>query len=129
MWMTLGCVAVGGAAGACARFAVASAVVKMTALPVYGGTLLANMIGCFLIGVFHVAIETHEMSPVVRSLLIVGLLGAFTTFSTFSLETMHLLDRGRWGEALAYIAASVIVGLIAAYLGSACGRWLAPAGA
>ena len=118
LW-TLLAVAVGGAGGALARFGIAELIRHTTNLPAYVGTALANLIGCFAIGVVWVMIEAGGHPAWVRALLVTGLLGAFTTFSTFSLDAMHLIEDRRFAELAGYITASVVVGLAAVKLGMA----------
>jgi len=85
------------------------------------GTLLVNILGSFLIGVIYViVVERHLMHPDWRDVLMVGFLGAFTTFSTFSLETIVLLEAGHTLQALSYMIGSaflcVLVAGLAIYL-------------
>ena len=113
----------GGALGAGARYGVARAI---------GGasgewptaTLVVNIAGGFLMGLLAAAIGRSFAAEPHRLLLGVGVLGGFTTFSAFSLETVGLLGAGRTGPALAYVAASVVGSLVALALGQAAGRAL-----
>ena len=92
-------------------------------LPV--GTLAVNIVGCLLLGLLAGLAESRDLiREEVRLLLMVGLLGGFTTFSTFGYETLDLM-RGsdRW-LSLAYVLASVCVGVLAAWLGNLAGRSL-----
>ena len=106
---TLLAVAIGGAVGAIGRHLVASQVTKIfgTGFPL--GTLTVNVIGSFVMGCL---VETMALawspSPELRALLAVGFLGAFTTFSTFSMEVVLLVDRGQYVEAAAYVLTSVV---------------------
>lgn len=106
----LGLIALGGALGASSRFLM----YELAAL-VFGrgfpyGTLAVNVLGSFAIGILFVVISERELlNPAWRSLLIVGFLGAFTTYSSFSLETMHLLEDGAVHKALLNIAANVFL--------------------
>jgi CrcB protein len=81
------------------------------------GTLLINVSGSFAIGLLYALIERHGAPDWVRPLLMVGFLGAYTTFSTFSLETLALAERGAWVAAAVYIAGSVVASLAAVWLG------------
>lgn len=105
--LTLAVIAIGGVLGAEARYGVA------TALP-HGGaawpwaTLVTNVVGSFLIGVLMITVERRAPHPLVRPFLGVGVLGGFTTFSTFALDAQHLLDAGRPFVALGYAAASLL---------------------
>lgn len=97
------------------------------AFPYRGGfpwvTFGVNMLGTFLLA-FLVEVFAHKVgvSESVSLLLRVGLCGGFTTFSTFSVETLTLVDNGQWGIAAAYVVASVLVGLAMAVIGSSVGQ-------
>lgn len=115
-------VALGSAVGGCARFAVGSAI---TAAAVSGtvfpwGTFLINIAGSLLIGVFASLLEDVAW----RQLLMAGLCGGFTTFSSFSLETVNLLRQGHTGQALAYVGGSILLCLAAVWAGHAVGSAL-----
>jgi CrcB protein len=99
-------VAVGGALGAVARFSLGSWVHGLWAGSWPLGTLLVNVTGSAAIGAVFVLLERGQLHPEWRSVLMVGFLGAFTTFSTFSLETVELWESGAPGTALAYALAS-----------------------
>lgn len=87
------------------------------------GTFLVNIIGCFLIGfIIYYAERYGEHAQQWRLLLVTGLCGGFTTFSAFSLENVQLLTDQRIFIFLAYAAGSVILGLLATYLGLLAGR-------
>ena len=81
------------------------------------GTLTANLVGCLLVGVLGALLappgRLHDLQEL-RVFLVVGLLGGFTTFSAFSLETILLAQRGQWGAAVGYVLVSVFGGLLAA---------------
>ena len=110
MLVTLTQVAFGGAIGAVLRYLTGLAL----AFPF--GTLAVNILGSFLIGVLWVALaDRGQWSP----LLITGILGGFTTFSAFSLDTLRLVDSGRAPMAAVYVLASVILSLGAVALGHA----------
>lgn len=102
-------IALGGALGAVARYGLGNAVHSLWSLRFPAGTFLVNVLGSFLIGVVFVLItEKGYIHPDWRSVLMVGFLGAFTTFSTFSLETVSLLESGQWVTALVYVLSSLI---------------------
>jgi fluoride exporter len=83
------------------------------------GTFLVNISGCFLIGVFYALGErSNLLSPQVRFLLITGLCGGYTTFSTFAFENFNLLRIGGMSTFFLYAIASLAVGIIAVFLGS-----------
>ena len=81
------------------------------------GTLAVNIIGCFLIGLVYGISERGNMSAEWRLFLATGILGGFTTFSAFSYETVSLLRDGQLWYALAYISFSVIIGVLATFIG------------
>ncbi|GAB0151656.1 fluoride efflux transporter CrcB [Marinobacterium sp. BA1] len=113
-------VALGGALGAVARYWV-SGWLNNAGHPIPVGTLSVNVLGSFLMGVCFVLIfEKARLSPELRPLVMVGFLGAFTTFSTFSLETVAMISEGHIMSALIYISLSVL--LCIAALGA--GLWL-----
>ena len=88
------------------------------------GTLAANVAGSFAMGgLFAFFSERAHFAPELRLLLMTGLLGAFTTFSTFSVETMALLQAGRWLAGAANVALSVALCLAAAWAGALLVRW------
>jgi CrcB protein len=118
--MHLLAVAVGGALGAMARY-WASGWLNNAEHAIPAGTLSVNVLGSFLMGVcFVLILEKASLSPEMRPLLMVGFLGAFTTFSTFSLETVAMISEGHIMSALIYISLSVL--LCIAALGA--GLWL-----
>ena len=105
-------VAAGGALGALARYGTTVAVGRMTGIGFPWGTVAVNLIGSLTLGLL-VGAFAHglHMSQEVRGLIIVGFLGAFTTFSTFSLDAVTLIERGTWWPAFGYVAGSVIAGI------------------
>jgi len=112
-------IGIGGFVGAIARFWLSGRVQDLSgSIGFPYGTLAINLVGCFLLGILSYLIDVRGMfTPEVRSLLIIGLLGAFTTFSTFSLETFNLLTAGETFRALLNISSSVIFGLAAVWAG------------
>ncbi len=118
-------IACGGAFGALSRFGL-----QQWIAAIYSGRFplaifVANSIGSLVIGIIYVLIIEKGLLPEVwRPFLIVGLLGAFTTFSTFSLDSILLIEQGEWLMALGNIFANVVIGLIAACIGLYIGRWL-----
>ena len=110
-------VAVGGALGALARWSVAQALPhEVGSFP--WSTLVANVLGCFLIGVLMVlVIERWPDQPVIRLFFGTGVLGGFTTFSTYSVDTRDLLAAGHPAAALIYVAGSLLLGLAAVVVG------------
>lgn len=118
-------IACGGAIGALSRFGL-----QQWLAPIYSGRFplaifIANSIGSLCIGLIYVLIVERGILPEVwRAFLMVGLLGAFTTFSAFSLDSLRLIEQGEGLIALSNIFANVVVGLISAFIGMSIGRWL-----
>lgn len=110
-------VAVGGALGALARWSVAQALPHdVGSFP--WSTLVANVLGCFLIGVLMVlVIERWPDHPIIRLFFGTGVLGGFTTFSTYSVDTRDLLAAGHPAVALTYVVGSLLLGLAAVVIG------------
>jgi CrcB protein len=89
------------------------------------GTLAVNIIGSLLMGFLYIwLIERLASGPVLRAFLLVGVLGAFTTFSTFSVETLNLMESGQLGKAILNVLASVVICIAAAGLGILLARQL-----
>ncbi len=112
-------IALGGALGACLRFAAANHFNKTISLHphMHSGTLLINVLGSALMGIMYVLIsEKAHLHPDYRSVLMVGLLGAFTTFSTFSLEAINFFESGHPQIAIIYVVSSVVLSIGAAWL-------------
>lgn len=124
----LGVVAAGGAIGALARYGLG------LALPHSPGTFppatfLVNIVGCFLIGALIVVItEWTRAHPLVRPFLVTGILGGFTTFSTYAVDAEQLLAMGRVGTALLYIVGTLAAAVAATWLGILLARAVRPAG-
>ena len=118
--MTTALVGLGGLVGVLGRYGVTRLTLHTEAL--IWSTVAINVVGSFLLGVLA---AEHWFSRDVREALGVGLLGGFTTFSTFSVQVVLETDAGKPGKALAYVAASVVGGIAAAAAGYALGRRLA----
>ncbi len=117
-------IALGGALGALARFGVGVLAVELLGPRLPWGTLLVNVAGSIALGVLmEWTLLSPSLSPGARALLTTGFLGAFTTFSTFSVETVRLLERGDLGWAAANLLGSVTLGLLGAAGGVAAARW------
>lgn len=127
MIITIGSIALGGALGALARHGV-----NVTATHIVGhgfpwGTLAANIMGSFFMGLLIASLAHFwQPSPAIKSMLVTGFLGAFTTFSTFSLDTVTLWERGALLQAGGYMAASVIFSITALIAGMLIVRSIAP---
>jgi CrcB protein len=118
-------IAAGGAVGAMMRFGVSNGVHAVFGRDFPYGTLTVNVLGSLLIGFFYIAmIERLSLGPEWRAFIIIGILGAFTTFSTFSLETFNLIENGEIVKAVLNILLSVIVCLLAAWFGILIARSL-----
>ena len=118
MVQQLTAVAIGGAAGAVMRWLMAGAVQRWTGSAFPWGTFAVNALGSFLLGFLFVwLIERSTASELVRLALTVGMLGAFTTFSTYSLESIRLLQEGALGMAAANVMGQVVVCLVLTWLG------------
>ncbi len=117
-------IAVGGAVGALGRYWV-SGVLNNAEHRLPFGTLTVNVLGSFLMGVcFVLILEKVKLSPEMRPLLMTGFMGAFTTFSTFSLETVAMIQEGHIMSALIYISLSLILCLVALYAGLSLTRMI-----
>lgn len=112
-------VAFGGALGAMGRFAVVQLVNRLNGSHFPWGTLAANISGSFVIGIAFAffALKHTDPSGVGRSLIVVGMLGAFTTFSSFAIESLVLIEQQHYVSATFYVLGSVLACLAAAALG------------
>ena len=110
-------IALGGASGAVSRHLLANWVHTLWEGKLPMGTLFVNMLGSFAIGIIYVLIVERELiHPDWRGVLMVGFLGAFTTFSTFSLETINLIEAGHLAHAAGYMLASAVLCVLMAGL-------------
>ena len=117
--MNLLLVGVGGFIGSIGRYVLAGAIHQVLHNSTFPyGTMVVNIVGCFVIGFLNGLAETRQLlSPELRLFLLIGLLGGFTTFSTFGYETMALLRDSQIGAALANVLVQVTVGLLCVWLG------------
>ena len=116
-------VALGGAAGSVARYVVGLAVQGRSGFDFPVGTLVVNLTGSLFRGfLLRYALETPAITPEVRALLITGLCGGYTTFSTFSYETVALIEDGDWRRAALYVGISVAGSILAVMTGIAGAR-------
>lgn len=114
---TIGAIAFGGATGAIARWGVNTASVHLFGHGFPWGTMIVNILGSFLMGVVIVKFAHMDHVPQeLKTFIVTGFLGAFTTFSTFSLDFATLWERGDMLPAFAYMAASVILSIGALFL-------------
>ena len=118
-------IAVGGALGALLRYWVAVGMHGLLGTGFPYGTLTVNTLGSLLMGFLSVLLlDRAGVSPELRAALLVGLLGSFTTFSTFSMETLNLLEGGSRLKAAGNLAANLVFCLLAAWAGVTAGRKL-----
>ncbi len=114
--LAIGC---GGFIGAVLRYVVSGVIQNLSRSVSFPfGTLGVNLIGCYLIGLFACLAETHNVfSPEMRLFLLIGILGSFTTYSTFGNETLDILRNREALRAISNIVLHVILGLLAVWLG------------
>lgn len=115
--MILFLIALGGAAGAVARYAATGWVHGWLGEGFPWGTLAVNVVGSLMLGFGFRALEGLSVSADLRALVTVGFLGAFTTFSTFTFESLALAQDRQWIAAGGYVLGSVALGLVAAFAG------------
>lgn len=116
-------IALGSALGGVFRYLLGTTIQRAAGPGFPVGTMVVNLSGSFLLG-FLLRYATHppSLQPEVRAFLTVGLCGGYTTFSTFSAETVNLLQDGQWGKALTYALGSVVLALAATAAGFAAGQ-------
>ncbi len=118
-------VCLGSALGGGARYLVSLAALQLLGTAFPFGTLAVNVIGSFGVGlIMHVGLETTLLSPTARLFLTTGVMGGFTTYSTFNYETLGLVSEGDWLRAGLNLAVTVVGCLAAGLLGVASGRAL-----
>ena len=121
LWILL---ALGGGAGAVARFTISTRVYSRTGPGFPWGTFVVNALGSFLLGVVMTGLADTPLGTQLIALLAIGFLGDFTTFSTFAYESVMLARDGQWRRALVYLLGSTASALAAVMVGLACGAWL-----
>lgn len=121
----------GGALGSLLRFVLASSIDTRTNSIFPWGTVTVNIIGCFVIGLFTALVlpvgggdPRYLVSPTVRTFVTIGILGGFTTFSSFSLQSLTLALAGEWAWAAANVLGSVILCLTATFVGIVLANYL-----
>jgi CrcB protein len=122
-WFAVG---LGGALGSLVRHAVNVATTRLVGHPSYASTLIVNVVGCAVIGLLagQVAAGRLDLSQTMRLFVFVGVLGGFTTFSSFGLDTLTLVQAGRHYAAAVNVIVQVVVGLLAVAAGYAVGQRL-----
>lgn len=116
-------IAVGSAIGGVSRYLLGGVVQRVLDTTFPAGTLVINVTGSFVLGaIIRFAVDTPAISPEIRAFLTIGFCGGYTTFSTFSYEAAAMIEDGEWTRAAAYISASVVLSLVATFLGFAAAR-------
>jgi fluoride exporter len=116
-------IAVGGALGSVLRFGMSTWVHALAGRGFPYGTLAVNIIGCLVMGfLFVLFVDRFSGNAVWRAALLIGVLGGFTTFSSFSIETFNLVEQGEWLKAATNTVASVVLCLGATWFGVILGR-------
>jgi len=116
-------VGAGGAAGSILRYVIGG-LVQRTVIAFPLGTLVVSVLGCLAIGFLSERLTEASVDSLYRTGILIGVLGGFTTFSTFSLETLKLAEDRQFALALLNVAASVATCLIAAWAGAKFARWM-----
>lgn len=118
-------VCLGGAIGTGARYLIATTAPRLFGTSFPYGTLAVNLIGSFCLGaIMHVGLTTALISPTMRIVLSTGVMGGFTTYSTFNYETLELLREGALGLAGLNVAATVVLCLLGGAMGVSLARWI-----
>lgn len=122
MW-TYGAIAIGGTLGCWARYAMTNLVQAIWGTDFPYATMSINVLGSFLMGfLFIETLERLAIPPVLRTGVLTGGLGGFTTFSTFQMESLLLVERGEIAKALAYQLLSLTIGFLCAFFGAYIAR-------
>lgn len=117
---------VAGAAGTLARYWLSGWVARRYGESFPAGTLAVNLIGCFLIGALYYLLEERFLTdPILRTAFLLGVLGAFTTFSSYQAQVFALLRDGEFLYAAVYVGISNLAGLLLVWAGYSLSRWLA----
>ncbi len=123
MFQKFAWLALAGALGTLARYGLAGLVQRIDGISFPWGTITVNLVGCFLTGLIWALLESRwPATGQVRILVLVGFMGAFTTFSAFIFETGQMLNAAQWTSAAANLLLQNGLGLIALFAGAALGR-------
>ena len=115
-------IAIGGAAGAIARYVVGNYIGSRFGFRFPYGTFVVNISGCFLVGFSMALLARSVASPAWRYLIPIGFIGAYTTFSTFEYETLRAIQEGQLATGLLNVGFSVVTGFVAVWLGDVLGK-------
>jgi fluoride exporter len=116
-------IAAGSAVGGVSRYLLGGVIQRLLDTTFPTGTLFINVTGSFLLGaIVRFAMDTPWISPEVRAFLTIGICGGYTTFSTFSYESVAMMEDGQWTRAGLYVVASVGLSILATFLGLAAAR-------
>ncbi len=111
-------IAIGGVFGCWARYAMTNSVQGLLGRAFPYATLSINILACLLIGfLFTITMERIIIAPTIRLGILTGFLGGFSTFSTFAMETFLLAEQGEWGRSALYVFLSLLLGLLATFVG------------
>lgn len=117
------CIAAAGALGTLARFGLAKWIQESAKGLFPWGTLGVNLLGCLCFGLcWTILAERFSVDPRLRTIVLIGFMGAFTTFSSFAFETAQLLDDGQWALAAVNVTAQNVGGLLAMFAGMSLGK-------
>jgi len=118
-------IALGSAVGGVFRYLLGGLIQRLAGGTFPLGTLVINVTGSFLVGLlYRYAADSAAITPEIRAMLTIGLCGGYTTFSSFSYETVRLIEDGEAGRALTYVGLSVLLSVGGTMLGIAAGREL-----
>ncbi len=117
MLNTIGLVALGGAIGASLRFCAVSAIFRIIGAGFPMGTMIVNVVGSFLMGIAAIALLERGNGATLVPFVMVGILGGFTTFSAFSMDTIALFEKGKLAMAALYVFGSMGLSVMALFLG------------
>ena len=116
-------IALGGAIGAVARWAITAGVTRATGATMFPlGTLVVNLLGCIAIGFCFIYFRQRGTPPVNQGFISVGIIGALTTFSTYTIESLDLVEKGLYSYAAFNVVGSVVLGIAAATIGIMLGK-------